>query len=135
MTDKITVILLCIALLINTACTTPVGLITKYPEKYNKKKVKVKGKVVSSIQLEDLSIFAIRDNTGTISIITTGYLPVKDDYIKTRGTVINNFKYSKEKMVVIKENVKIHDKQVDSVMRWKYIGSKRFKKKGIYPFY
>ena len=118
-------------------CTTPIRRIVKHPEKLHSKNVRVKGKVVSSLLLEDLRIFYVQDKykKHIIPIVTKNYLPIKNDYVIVRGHVINNYSYNnKKKMVVVYEKDSIRkitpDKmKYDKNPRYKYIDNKTYKYK------
>ena len=87
------------------ACTTPIGLITAHPDYWNSRSVVVKGKVISTMRLEDLSIFTIKQSGQRISIVTNDFLPVINDIVKVKGKVDNKFYYQRDTLLVIKETV------------------------------
>jgi aspartyl/asparaginyl-tRNA synthetase len=93
-----------LSILILSGCTTSIKKIVENPQKYHKKSVKVKGKVVNSLLLDDIMMFTIKDHSGElIDVVTKSFLPVKGDIVKVRGQVVNNYKYSRRKLLVIKE--------------------------------
>ena len=93
-----------------SSCCTPIALITDHPERYRGKTVIVKGRVINTLRLEDLSFFTIK-NHGKINVTTISFLPVKDDYVRVRGIVDDKFYYQRDTILVIKEIVEI-DKNV-----------------------
>ena len=93
-----------------SSCCTPIAAITQHPERYRGKTVVVRGKVINTLRLEDLSFFTIK-NHGKINVTTISFLPVKDDYVRVRGVVDDKFYYQRDTILVIKEIVEI-DKNV-----------------------
>jgi uncharacterized membrane protein YcgQ (UPF0703/DUF1980 family) len=89
--------------LILSACATPVKKIYKSPDKFQGKQVKVKGRVISSIELSDLYSFTIKDKSGKIMVVTENLLPLKNDRIRVKGTFEKNFIYKEKTIMVIKE--------------------------------
>ena len=122
-------------IIFSIGCTTPIRRIVKHPEKLDGRRVKIKGKVVSSLYLEDLQIFYLEDKIGnnTIPVVTEYYLPLKNDYIKVRGRVKNNYSYNgKKPMVVVFEKDTLINKSPDNTNynkrpRYKYINNRFFK--------
>lgn len=90
------------------ACCTPIASITKHPEDYRGKTVIVKGRVINTLRLEDLSFFTIK-NHGKINITTTSFLPVKDDYVRVKGIVDDKFYYQRDTILIIREIVEIDE--------------------------
>lgn len=88
------------------SCTTPIGLINKKPEKYDGKKVRVSGKVISSLQLKDIMCFTIKERNENICIVTKNYLPITGEYIFVKGVVQRNFSYDGRTLLVILESQK-----------------------------
>jgi len=119
-------------IIVLSGCYTSIRTITKHPDYYNLKKVKIRGRVVSSIELDDLNIFYLQNKKHTISVVTEGYLPLNNEFIIVRGRVYSNFKYhSKWKMQVIYEQIKIKNiRSKDAEYKYlneKYFNSKDFK--------
>ena len=113
-------IIVVVALLtLPTACTTPVHVITQHPAFFDGKKVTVKGKVINTLHLEDLSFFVIKSNGNhKINVITNDFLPVVGDNVKVHGKVIANFYYQRDTILVISEMVKPKDlKSFNSVVK------------------
>ncbi len=94
-----------ILVLIAAACTTPVQSVVNRPWRYHGKCVKVRGKVVNTLHLEDLSFFTIRGGQTKINVITNDFLPVLGDNVKVKGTVDMAFYYQRDTMLVIQEKV------------------------------
>ncbi|MBR6177008.1 MAG: hypothetical protein IKQ70_03875 [Bacteroidales bacterium] len=105
-TLKTTAIILVACLI--SACCTPIASITKHPAEYRGKTVIVKGRVINTLRLEDLSFFTIK-NHGKINITTTSFLPVKDDYVRVRGIVDDKFYYQRDTILIIREIVEIDE--------------------------
>jgi hypothetical protein len=104
---------------LTTACTTPVNVITQHPSFFDGKKVAVKGKVINTLHLDDLSYFVIKSSgNNKINIVTNDFLPVIGDNVKVRGTVIPKFYYQRDTILVIREEVKPRDlKSFNNVVR------------------
>jgi hypothetical protein len=90
-------------LLISGSCATPIKKLYKKPDKFQGKKICIKGKVISSIELIDLCSFTVRDRTEKIVIVTENLLPLKNDKVRIKGVFDKNFKYKEQKMYIIKE--------------------------------
>jgi len=86
-----------------SSCVTPIKIVHKRAVKLNGKKIRIKGEVISSIQLSDIKCFTIKDKTGKICIITNNLLPLKRDFIKVKGKLNNSYQYKKKQMFVIEE--------------------------------
>jgi len=97
---------LIVALIFGAACTTPVQTVVNRPWRYHGKNVKVRGKVVNTLHLEDLSFFTIRGGQSRINVVTDDFLPVLGDNVKVKGKVDMAFYYQRDTMLVIHENVK-----------------------------
>lgn len=103
------IVTLAVVLTVMTACTTPINVISQHPAFFDGRKVRVKGKVINTLHLDDLSFFTIKSGSNKINIITNDFLPVLGDNVKVRGTVISNFYYQRDTILVIKEIVKPKD--------------------------
>jgi len=90
----------------STACNTKIKKILNDPEKYHQKKVKVKGKVVGSVDFGYVRSFSIKDKTGIITIITREPIPYTGELYIVKGTVNMNFVLMKRKMLIIDEKKK-----------------------------
>ena len=68
---------------------TKIGEITAKAPQFEGREVKVRGKVsdVSKIPLLNIKSYALQDDTGTITVITTGTLPVMGQKMGLRGVV------------------------------------------------
>lgn len=93
-----------------SACSTPIAVITSNPSKFKDKEVKIKGRVISTIKLEDLSIFTIKQNGSKINVVTNDFLPVINDFVTVKGVVDNKFYYQRDTLLVVKETVKAKEK-------------------------
>ncbi len=89
-----------------SSCITTVSLITKKPQKYNGKRVVVLGKVINSLDLKDIQVFAIKSGKKHIEVVTPNYLPWVGEWVLVKGKVIINYKYRRSKFLVIKEEKK-----------------------------
>ena len=102
-------IALIVATCLMSACCTPIASITKHPEDYRGKTVIVKGRVINTLRLEDLSFFTIK-NHGKINITTTSFLPVINDYVRVKGVVDDKFYYQRDTILIVREIVEIDEK-------------------------
>ncbi len=91
-------------LLFGSACTTPINMIQKKPEKYEGKKVRISGKIISSLRLVDIMCFTVKDKSGKICVVTKNYLPIQGGYIYVQGIVERNYQYEDRNLLVIKEH-------------------------------
>jgi len=96
-------------------CTTPIKSIVKKPEKYDGKKVRISGKVISSLRLVNILCFTVKDKSGKICVVTKNYLPIQGGHISVRGVVDRNYQYEGRSMLVIKEK-KVKSRKIRS---WK----------------
>ncbi|MCQ2975358.1 MAG: hypothetical protein MJ211_11190 [Bacteroidales bacterium] len=94
-------------MLIFTGCCMPISHIVNNPAKYRGKTVAVKGRVINTLRLEDLSFFTIKNNGSKINVVTTNFLPVKDDFVRVKGAVDDKFYYQRDTILVIKEYVEV----------------------------
>jgi len=85
------------------SCTTPITMIVKKPGKYDGKKVRVSGKVISSLRLVDIMCFTLKDKSGKICVVTKNFLPIKREHLFITGVVDRNYQYEGRSMIVIKE--------------------------------
>ena len=85
------------------SCTKPIKVVLKKARKLNGKKIRIKGSVISSIQLVDIKCFTIKDKTGKICIVTNNLLPLKRDFIRISGVLNTSYQYKKKQMLVIEE--------------------------------
>ncbi|MBN1251379.1 MAG: hypothetical protein JXR51_00455 [Bacteroidales bacterium] len=101
--NKTLLISLLAFLTIQTSCTIPIKLVLKKTDKLNGKTVRVKGTIISSVELSDIKCFTIKDRTEKICVVTNNLLPLKRDYIKVKGILNINYQYKKQQMIVIEE--------------------------------
>jgi hypothetical protein len=81
--------ILCTALFLLTGCAgvTPIGDLLANPSEYNGKSVKVKGEVTKSIGALVAGIYAVRDNTGELYVVTDkGAPPPEKTTVGVKGT-------------------------------------------------
>jgi len=93
--------LLCILILYG--CATPIKKIKKDPARFNGKKVCIRGRVISSLDLREINCFTLRDKTGNLLIVTDNKLPLKNDRIRVKGILEQNYPYKTQNFLVIKE--------------------------------
>jgi uncharacterized protein YdeI (BOF family) len=107
-------------LLLISACAIPIKKIYKSPERFNGRKVVIKGKVISSLQLNDLFTFTIKDKTGKMMVVTENLLPLQKDKLRVNGVVDKNFIYKEQTIIVVKEK-KMKEQQLYDEKRkyWK----------------
>jgi len=104
MNSRIIIFILFIAFLsIITGCATPIAKIYKSPEKFHGKKITIKGRVISSLELIDLYSFTLKDRSGKIMIVTDNLLPLENDKIRVHGIVDKDFVYKEQKIIIVKE--------------------------------
>ena len=92
-------------LVVVAACTTPIRVITEHPSFFNGRKVTVKGRVINTLHLDDLSFFTIKSGGNKLNIITNDFLPVVGDNVKVHGSVISKFYYQRDTILVVRELV------------------------------
>ncbi len=88
---------------------TSIRCVSKHADKLDGRKIRVKGKVVSSVQLDDLRLFYVASKTGkhNIAVVTKGSFPFKDEYTVVKGRVKYDFTHNnKYNMPVIYETSK-----------------------------
>ena len=100
---------LAVMLVVMSACTTPIRIIEQHPDFFDGKKVAVKGKVINTLHLDDLSFFTVKSGGNKINVTTNDFLPVVGDNVKVRGTVDAHFYYQRDTILVIHEVVKPKD--------------------------
>ena len=103
------IIVVAAVMVMMTACTTPINVITAHPNCFDGRKVTVKGKVINTLHLDDLSFFVIKSGQSKLNIITDDFLPVVGDNVKVHGVVIPKFYYQRDSILVVKEQVKPRD--------------------------
>ena len=96
---------LTVVLVIMTACTTPIRVITEHPSFFNGRKVTVKGRVINTLHLDDLSFFTIKSGGNKLNVITNDFLPVVGDNVEVHGSVISKFYYQRDTILVVREIV------------------------------
>lgn len=93
------------------SCTTPVQSVVNHPNLYNGHNVTVKGRVVNTLHLDDLSFFTIKSGQKKLNVITNDFLPVVGDNVRVRGKVISKFYYQRDTILVVREYVNPKDKK------------------------
>lgn len=97
---------LILAILLISACSTSISKITKHGDRFDGKKVVVKGTVINTLHLDDLNYFVLKNGKAKINVITNDFLPVVNDHVKVKGQVINKFYYQRDTNLVVREIVK-----------------------------
>ncbi len=64
-----------LVLLAGCASTTPIGDLLSNSSKYNGKSVRVKGEVTKSVGALVAGAYQVRDNTGTLTVVSQGNSP------------------------------------------------------------
>ena len=98
-----------VVLVLMSACTTPIGVIEQHPAFFHSRKVTVKGRVINTLHLDDLSFFTVKSSGNKINVTTNDFLPVVGDNVKVHGTVDACFYYQRDTILVIHEVVKPKD--------------------------
>ena len=106
MKSKVKILPLFVSLLTLSACTMPIATVAKHGEWYDGKQVKVKGKVVNTLHLEDLNFFVLKQGGNYLNVKTNDFLPAINDNVKVKGKVINKFYYQRDTILIIEETVK-----------------------------
>jgi len=110
------------------SCITPIGVALKKHEKLNGKKIRVKGRIISSIELSNIKCFTIKDKTGKIFVVTNNLLPLKEDYIKIKGKLNSSFRYKKQQIIAIEEKkIKLKKLKYPSYKKRKKAGKRNIK--------
>ncbi len=99
------IVFLMLAAVLPLSCTTPIQSIVAHPDSYNGRNVKVKGKVINTLHLDDLSFFTVKGGSKKLNVITNDFLPVVGDNVKVKGKVLSKFYYQRDTMLVIRESV------------------------------
>ena len=98
----VTLFILCM-----TACSSvfpvKINTILENPRDYADKKVTVSGTVEETFSLVVVKYFVLRDDTGSIPVITQGVMPVRGNEIKITGTVQEAFSLGDQHLVVLIE--------------------------------
>jgi len=66
---------------------TPVKDIAATPAQFEGKEVKIKGRAADPVQVFSLRTFTLRDDTGEITVSTSGALPAAGAEVALKGTV------------------------------------------------
>ena len=99
-------LILIIGLFSQTGCITSIKSINKKPDRFEGKKVFIRGKVISSLELLDINCFTLKGKKENLLIITDNLLPLKRDKIWVKGIVKKNYKYKKRSLLVVVEKKK-----------------------------
>ena len=89
-----------------SSCITTIKSINKKPERYHGKKVYIRGKVISSLDLLEINCFALKGRKENLLIVTDNLLPLKRDRMWVTGVVEKNYKYKKRTLLVVIEKKK-----------------------------
>jgi hypothetical protein len=66
---------------------TPIKDIAATPAQFEGREVKIKGQVADPVQLFNLRAFTLKDETGEITVTTSGSLPAAGTELAVKGTV------------------------------------------------
>jgi hypothetical protein len=83
--------------------TTKIGDINNNPRDYVGKEVVVSGEVTRRFTLFVVKYFALRDDSGEITVVTERPLPKQGEHLKLRGVVKEAFAIGSESLLVIQE--------------------------------
>ena len=93
--------------MITTACSsifpTKISTILSNPREYADKQVTIYGTVEDTFSFIVIKYFVLKDDTGTIPVISQQPMPVKGKQIKVTGTVQEAFSLGDQNLVVIIE--------------------------------
>ena len=79
-----------------------IGEIVEHPRKYEGKTVVVKGEVTDVFSLVKIKFFELKDETGSIDILTKRALPNIGDTVSVRG-VVKPFSLGSKQIIIIEE--------------------------------
>ena len=82
---------------------TKINTILSNPRDYADKQVTISGTVEDTFSLVVVKYFVLRDETGTMPVITQRTMPVKGNEIKVTGTVQEAFSLGDQRLVVLIE--------------------------------
>lgn len=82
---------------------TKINTILSNPRDYTGKQVTISGTVEDKFSLVFVKYFVLRDETGTIPVITQRPMPAKGNKIKVTGTVQEAFSLGDQNLVVLIE--------------------------------
>lgn len=104
-------LLACTVLLVALAgCkgVTPIKDILDDPARY-KDPVRIAGTVTNSVGLLGAGAYRVKDDTGTITVITTsGGVPREGAKVGVEGTVQSGYTLGSESLTVLKESRRVH---------------------------
>jgi hypothetical protein len=90
-------------LLLVSGCVTSIKKIKNNSARFNGKKVCIKGRVISSLDLHEINCFTLRDRSAYILVVTDNMLPLKNDKIRVKGIVEEKYPYKTKDLLVVKE--------------------------------
>ncbi len=76
--------------------------ILDHPREYENKEVTIYGTVTDAVSLLVVKYFEIRDDTGTIKVVTDKLLPTKGEKLKVTGRM-TAIEIGKERWIVLRE--------------------------------
>ena len=92
---------------LTTACSsvfpTKIDAILSNPRDYADKQVTISGTVEDTFSLIVVKYFVLRDDTGTIPVISQKPMPAKGKQVKVTGTVQEAFSLGDQNLLVIIE--------------------------------
>jgi len=80
-----------------------INTVLENPRDYADKQVTISGTVEETFSLVVVKYFVLRDETGSIPVITQGVMPVRGNEIKVTGTVQDAFSLGDQNLVVLIE--------------------------------
>jgi len=90
----------------NSLFSTSIGTILQNPRYYEGKTVKVSGEVTESMNLLLVKYFVLKDDTGTICVVTERILPKQGTSVTVKGSVEEAFTIGEEQLLVVIEGKK-----------------------------
>jgi hypothetical protein len=82
---------------------TDIGSIVDNPRKYTDRTVTVRGEVEETFALGPLKYYTVRDDSGSIRVMTERPLPKKGERIRVTGAVREAFSFGTQSAVVLVE--------------------------------
>jgi hypothetical protein len=88
----------------NLSPATPIGKIQKDPRSYESVSVTISGTVTDRGSLVLIKYFTVKDESGSINVITKRILPQVGSKVRIRGHVMEAFAFQDKQMLVLLED-------------------------------
>jgi hypothetical protein len=82
---------------------TPIRDILDHPEQYDGKRVTIEGEVDASANLVLVRYYRLRDQTGSLAVVTPKAVPRKGAHVKVSGIVHQAFVLGDQNLTVLNE--------------------------------